>query len=107
MSLAQETCRPIAEDERALPPVQVEELLRETPGWTLNGKAIERDFVFRNFREAMSFIDKVADIANAQDHHPDITISYNKVTLTLSTHKIGGLSRNDFIVAARVDKAIR
>jgi 4a-hydroxytetrahydrobiopterin dehydratase len=51
----------------------------------------------------MNFVNSVAAIANEQDHHPDIVISYNKVQLTFSTHKIGGLSLNDFIVAARVD----
>ncbi len=66
---------------------------------------IKREFRFKDFRQAMEFVNSVAAIANEQDHHPDIFISYNKVQLTLSTHKIGGLSLNDFIVAAKIDLA--
>jgi 4a-hydroxytetrahydrobiopterin dehydratase len=58
-----------------------------------------------DFRQAMDFVNSVAAIANEQDHHPDVFISYNKVQFTLSTHKIGGLSLNDFIVAAKIDLA--
>jgi len=61
-------------------------------------------FKFKGFREAMGFVNKVADIAEEEGHHPDIWISWNRVKLTLTTHKIGGLSRNDFIVAAKVDR---
>lgn len=54
----------------------------------------------------MAFVNRVAAVAEEQRHHPDIRISYNKVRLTLSTHKIGGLSRNDFILAAKIDRLI-
>ncbi len=66
-------------------------------------KSIVRVFKFKNFKEAIKFINKVAKIANQEDHHPDITINYSKVTLDLSTHAIGGLSENDFIVAAKIE----
>ena len=70
-------------------------------------KEIERTFDFKDFSEAMTFVNTVAAIAEEQGHHPDIRIfSYKKVTITLSTHAIGGLSINDFIVAAKID-AIR
>jgi 4a-hydroxytetrahydrobiopterin dehydratase len=68
-------------------------------------RTIGREFRFRDFRQAMDFVNSIAAIANEQDHHPDIFISYNKVQLTLSTHKIGGLSLNDFIMAAKIDRA--
>lgn len=87
------------------PPLSVpeaEELLKETPGWTLKDKSIEREYKFDNFRQAIDFVNKVADIVDPEDHHPDIYISYNLVRLAFSTHKIGGLSRNDFIMAAKV-----
>lgn len=67
------------------------------------GKKIKRDFTFGDFKEAMGFINKVADIAEAEGHHPDISISYNRVTISLWTHAIGGLSENDFIMAAKID----
>ena len=80
-------------------------LLLEVEGWVmdLKGKTISKDFVFKNFDKAMDFVNVVADIAELEGHHPDITISYNKVGLKLSTHSIKGLSENDFIVAAKVD----
>jgi len=69
-----------------------------------DGKSLERDFPFKDFLEAIAFINRIADVAESENHHPYITISYNKVHLTLSTHKIGGWSRNDFILAAKIDK---
>ncbi|HYA88915.1 MAG TPA: 4a-hydroxytetrahydrobiopterin dehydratase [Nitrospirota bacterium] len=83
---------------------ELEALLQQTPAWSLGEKEIVRDFRFKDFRDAMRFVNDVAAIANEQDHHPDIFISYNKVRVTLSTHKIGGLSLNDFVVAAKIDE---
>lgn len=64
----------------------------------------QREFRFKDFGKAMEFVNEVAEVAEEQDHHPDICVFYNKVNLTLSTHKIGGLSRNDFILAAKIDE---
>ena len=103
MKLIEQTCKPIL---AATPPLTRDEaktLSSEVLGWILGEKELIREFRFRDFREAMDFVNATAGIANNQDHHPDIAISYNKVRLTLSTHKIGGLSLNDFIVAAKVD----
>jgi 4a-hydroxytetrahydrobiopterin dehydratase len=77
----------------------------QTKGWKLDksAKSISREFKFKDFIGAINFVNNVADIAEGEGHHPDITINYNKVTLELSTHDIGGLSVNDFIVAAKVD----
>ncbi len=75
-------------------------------GWQLNEDAskISREFVFPDFVAAVDFIGAVADIAEAEGHHPDIHIFYNKVTLELYTHSIGGLAENDFIVAAKINE---
>ena len=80
-------------------------LLAELSGWTLakDARSIEKEIVFKNFDKAMDFVTMVADIAEFEGHHPDIDIRYNKVTLVLSTHSIGGLSENDFILAAKID----
>lgn len=67
-------------------------------------KKLERKFKFKDFKEALGFVNKVADVAESEGHHPDIYIYYNKVNLDLSTHAIGGLSPNDFIMAAKIDK---
>jgi 4a-hydroxytetrahydrobiopterin dehydratase len=75
------------------------------PGWVLDDKAkkISREFKFKDFIGAINFVEKVADVAEGEGHHPDIHVFYNKVLLELSTHSISGLSENDFIVAAKID----
>jgi 4a-hydroxytetrahydrobiopterin dehydratase len=103
MKLIEQTCKPIKAGEPALSGVEADALILQVPGWTPGNNAILREFRFKDFREAMEFVKGVAAIADRQDHHPDIFISYNKVRLTLTTHKIGGLSMNDFIVAAKID----
>ncbi len=70
----------------------------------LKDYSIKRKFKFEDFKEAMVFVNKVADIANHEDHHPDIYIFYNIVDIELYTHAVKGLSENDFIVAAKIDK---
>ena len=92
--------------DKSTPPVaseKIKELVKEIPDWTLSGLLISREFHFKDFVQAMEFVNKTAGLANAEDHHPDIFISYNKVRIDLSTHKIGGLSMNDFILAAKID----
>jgi 4a-hydroxytetrahydrobiopterin dehydratase len=104
MTLAEQKCETCRAGTPTLSKEEAGEMLQETPNWVLKDKAIEREFKFGDFREAIDFVNAVADVAEPQDHHPDIHISYNKVRLELSTHKIGGLSRNDFILAAKIDK---
>ncbi len=84
-------------------------LLQEVPQWkVINGKQIEREFQFRNFKTALAFFNTVAKIAEKEKHHPDLFLhGWNKVRLTLYTHAIGGLSKNDFIVAAKIDKLLK
>ena len=81
-------------------------LAAEANGWTLtsDNKSISRDFVFKDFKESMTFINKVADLAESEGHHPDIHCFWNKVKLELSTHAIGGLSNNDFILASKINR---
>jgi 4a-hydroxytetrahydrobiopterin dehydratase len=104
MSLLNQTCKPPRVGDSPLSPEQAEQMHRDVPDWTLDGAAIKREFQFKGFREAMAFVNAVADLAEGQGHHPDIFISYKTVRLALTTHKIGGLSRNDFIVAAKIDQ---
>lgn len=72
----------------------------------IDGKKIKFQFMFKNFKEAMAFVNKVADIAESEGHHPDMYIFYNKVTLELWTHAINGLFKNDFILAAKVERLL-
>lgn len=69
----------------------------------IGGKKIHREFSFKNFVDAMKFVNAVANIAEKEEHHPDMHIFYNKVSIELWTHAVGGLSRNDFIIAAKLD----
>jgi 4a-hydroxytetrahydrobiopterin dehydratase len=80
-------------------------MMPQVPGWTLDeeGKVITRLFEFKHFKGAMEFVNKVAEIAEKEGHHPDISISWNKVRLDLSTHAIGGLSTNDFVLASKIN----
>lgn len=66
--------------------------------------SIKKEFKFKDFKEAMRFVNKVAEIAESEAHHPDLTISYNKVGVKLTTHAIGGLSTNDFILASKIEQ---
>ncbi|HYE02055.1 MAG TPA: 4a-hydroxytetrahydrobiopterin dehydratase [Phycisphaerales bacterium] len=82
---------------------QVESQLMSHPEWSEAGGALQRTYQFRNFAEAMAFVNKVAAAAERSNHHPDILVRYNKVTLTLSTHDAGGITLKDFELAGVVD----
>ena len=84
---------------------EAEDYLAQTAGWKLDEKGItiSKEFKFADFIGAINFVNLVADIAEQEGHHPDIHVYYNKVVISLWTHAIGGLSENDFIVAAKID----
>jgi len=88
---------PLAQEE-------IEDMLRQTPGWEFEGNSIDKTFGFRNFVEAMEFANRITSIAEEENHHPDLHISWGKVRVELSTHSVGGLSTNDFIVAAKINR---
>ncbi len=104
--LAKKKCIPCEGDVKPYTPAEAEEMLKELDEWMLIDRAhlLAKSFRFKDFLDAMKFINKVAEIAEAEGHHPDITISYNNVGLELTTHAIEGLSENDFIVAAKIDE---
>jgi 4a-hydroxytetrahydrobiopterin dehydratase len=106
MALVDERSQKIESGAQPLSRREAQELAREVPNWKLVDSRLEEDFSFKDFNETMSFVNRVAQVAQQEDHHPDIEISYNKVHLTLSTHKIGGLSRNDFVVAAKIQRLL-
>ncbi len=86
-----------------------EEYLKETPDWenVEEGKKIRRELKFADFKEAMAFINKVAEVAENEQHHPNFHIFYNRVILELWTHAVGGLSENDFILAAKINGILK
>ena len=83
---------------------EILQALRALPGWEPVGAAIRKEFRLRGFREAVAFVGRVADLAEAADHHPDITIKYRKVVLTLTTHSARGLTGKDFDLAAKIEQ---
>ena len=100
-------CVPCAGGAAPLNAEQAREFLKEAEGWELKMEIpmrISRKFSFKNFREVMAFLVQVAMLAEKENHHPDIEAHYQDATLFFTTHAISGLSENDFIMAAKVNK---
>ncbi len=100
-------CSPLPKGTPALSSEQYAQYIDDLPHWTItnSGKAIERNFVFKNFAEALVFVNKVGALAEEEEHHPDILMhGWKNVRISLYTHTVGGLSLNDFIVAAKTDQ---
>jgi 4a-hydroxytetrahydrobiopterin dehydratase len=105
-ALAEKTCTPC---RGGIPPLSREEAGRlhdQAPNWEIRDDAhrIERKFLFGNFREALSFVQKIGELAEAEGHHPDISFGWGQATVSLQTKKIKGLHENDFIMAAKIDR---
>ena len=86
-----------------LPDEQNRERLKQLPGWERAGGQIRKTYPFASFAEGMAFANRVAEAAEALDHHPDVLIQYRQVTLTLTSHDAGGLTERDFRLARRID----
>ena len=102
-ALAQKHCGACAGIEQALRGDALDAMLRLTPDWTLAEGHIVREFTFKDYRQTLAFVNRVAELAQAEDHHPSITFSYSKCRIELWTHAVNGLSENDFILAAKID----
>ena len=105
MSLVEKRCVPC---RGGIPPLlrsDAEQLLTETPGWTLNTDAttIERTLRFPDFAAALAFVNRVGALAEAEDHHPDVSFGWGYCRVLFQTHKIKGLHENDFVMAAKVN----
>lgn len=104
MDLKSRRCVPC---EGGVPPLdqgEQEALLPQVPSWRVEGDRLNRTFVFDTFPDAISFIGRMADLAESEGHHPDFCVHYRKVDVSVWTHAIGGLSENDFILAAKIDR---
>lgn len=106
MELTQKKCVPCEGFETPFNKAEAEALMHQVPDWTLSedGKSIQRTFAFKDFAGAMAFADKCAALAEEEGHHPDLHVAWGKLTVSTWTHAIGGLSQNDFIIAAKIDK---
>lgn len=107
--LSQRKCKSCEGGVAPLPESAARALLRDVEGWELaaDGKAIRKTVKCKDFLDAVSLIQRIAPVAEAEDHHPDLHLTgYRKLTIELSTHAIGGLSENDFILAAKIDQVL-
>ena len=99
---------PIHQNRRALSATEIVTQLtklngEQALGWRLMDGALEKTFNFKNFYETMGFVNAVAFIANAEDHHPDLSVSFSKCTVRFNTHDVNGISVSDFFCASKVD----
>jgi 4a-hydroxytetrahydrobiopterin dehydratase len=105
--LTRKHCQPCEGGVPTLDRAQIELLLPDVPGWSLttDGKGLQREWRVKDFATALDFFQRVAQIAEAEDHHPDLHLTgYRNVVIESSTHAIGGLSENDFILAAKINE---
>ena len=101
-------CKALKGPQHALPRTQVDNLLRELPGWQLGpeGGDVRKDFKFGNFSEALGFVNALGWIAERENHHPDLELGWGRCLVRFSTHDVGGISLNDFICAAKTEALI-
>jgi 4a-hydroxytetrahydrobiopterin dehydratase len=107
IELSKRKCVPCEGGTPRLERTQADELLGQLkPGWKVggDGNRLEKRFIFGDFKKAMVFVDKMAALAEDEQHHPDFAVHYSIVDVTIYTHAIGGLSDNDFILAAKIDQ---
>ena len=103
MDLRAKRCLPCEGGVSKLSPDAILRLASEVPGWTVGDERLHRRFAFRDFAEAMRFINRMAELAESEGHHPDFAVHYRQVDVTLWTHAVGGLSENDFVLASKID----
>ena len=107
--LTEQKCVPCEGGIPALPPERVDELLaRLNEAWSVieDGKAIERTYKFKDYYQTIAFVNALAWVAHREDHHPDLSVHYNRCVVRYSTHAVDGLTDNDFICAAKIDRLV-
>jgi 4a-hydroxytetrahydrobiopterin dehydratase len=108
-NLADLHCTPVRKEDRPLEEAEIKKYSAEIPAWTVTrGEAeprLERAFRFRDFAGALAFAVRIGELAEAEDHHPMLTVEWGRLTVAWWTHRIRGLHRNDFIMAAKTDRA--
>ena len=101
--LLKKKCKPCKGGEKPMTPARIGLMLKGLKGWKYTDGMVQKTFKFKNYYETMAFVNAAAWISHREDHHPDMTVGYNKVTVAFSTHSVSGLSENDFIAAAKID----
>ena len=103
--LAQQKCQAL-DGGQPMSPADIAAHLRELPDWALVDAAIERTFRFANYHQTIAFVNALAWVAHAEDHHPDLQVSYASCRVRFNTHSVGGISLNGFICAAKADALV-
>lgn len=105
MKLSEKRCVPCRGGVPPLTNEEIEPLIKQLSGWAVDKNSkITKEFKFKNFKEAVAFVNSITKIAEEEGHHPDLYVSYGKVIVHIWTHKINGLTESDFILAAKIDK---
>ena len=102
--LAGKKCKPCEGGVAPLTEPEIRNLLKQLDGWEQAGGRIAKTYLFKNYYQTLAFVNATAWISHREDHHPDVTVGYNQCRVEYTTHAIGGLSENDFICAAKLDK---
>lgn len=104
MGLTEQSCTSCKGDVAALTPQEAQTKLAELPGWELveHATKLSRSWKFKNWKQAFAFVTQISELAEAEKHHPDVTLGWGYCGVILQTHSIGGLQENDFIMAAKI-----
>lgn len=100
--LRERRCVPCRRGDPKLTDEQIAALLPDVPGWTVEAERLHRRFTFPDFAAAIRFVNRMAELAESEDHHPDFAVHYARVDVDIWTHAVGGLSENDFVLAAKI-----
>lgn len=104
--LADRKCKPPKKTDLPLAAELATKMMSKVQGWKMDGKSLTRSYAFENYYQTMAFVNAVAWIAHGEDHHPELVVGYNRCEIRYSTHTVGGLSENDFICAAKINRLI-
>lgn len=107
MTLAEERCKPCRKGEGRLAAPEAMVLMGDLEDWVFYPDRIEKRWEFKDFKTSLALVAVISEIAHQQDHHPEIRFGWGYAEVVLNTHSVGGLTRNDFIVAARIDAALQ
>ncbi len=104
LPLSEQSCRVCRSGARPLSLFYCQELMKQLPLWRIStsGK-LTREYSFPNYSQALSWVNKISEVAESENHHPDVTLKWGSVVLEIWTHTVGGLTENDFILAAKID----
>jgi 4a-hydroxytetrahydrobiopterin dehydratase len=105
-NLSEKSCLPCEGGSAPLPQERIDQLLPSLAGWAQTGMEISKTFRFRNYYETMAFVNATAWISHRENHHPDLEVGYQQCRVRYTTHAIGGLSENDFICAAKIERQV-